>query len=59
MTAPVFVSNDDSIASNDDLPRPESMLAATRFSVPPRPLSGVADTGRISFGAACRLPNQK
>ncbi len=59
MTTPVFVSNVNSIADDNDLPHPETMLATIRSSMLPRPLPGVADSGRILFGAACRLPNQK
>ena len=57
MTVPIFVSNIDSVADNGDLPRPETAFGTG--SVLPRPMPNVNDTGRISFGAACRLPITK
>lgn len=42
-----------------DLPRPDAALTAVEPTALPRPLPAVTDSGRISFGAACRLPLQK
>lgn len=57
MTAPSFVLSIDQVAGNTDLPHPEAAFATV--SALPLPLPAVNDTGRISFGAACRLPLQK
>lgn len=61
MTTPIFVANFNLVAGNDDLPRPETAAAPASAgqhapTVLPRPAPSVNDTGRISFGAACRLP---
>lgn len=49
-------------ASLADLPRPDTDLTSVQPDAGcalPRPLPAVIDSGRISFGAACRLPLQK
>jgi hypothetical protein len=58
MTTIHSVSDQGSITDSADLPRPDTASAAARSALP-RPLLSVTDTGRISFGAACRLPLQK
>ena len=47
-------------ANTDDLPRPDAIAsgAAATTSLK-RPVIDVTDTGRISFGAAMRLPVAK
>ena len=64
MTTPIFVSSVDAIACNDDLPQPQTAFAPVSVgqdagSALSRPAPSVNDTGRISFGAACRLPGTK
>ena len=56
MTAPIFVSDINSNAANDDLPQPDKASTASRATALSQPTPGTRDTGRISFGAACRLP---
>lgn len=58
MTTPVFVSDQDQ--STDAAAVTAVVTVQTTGSAAlPRPLSSVNDTGRISFGAACRIPEQK
>ena len=64
MTTFSFASHQASIADSADLPNPE--MASTSISCElntgiklPRPLPSVIDSGRISFGASCRMPLQK
>jgi hypothetical protein len=59
MTAPTFISNFNSNAANDDLPLPDMAPVSALPSALPQPLPGITDTGRITFGAACRLPTPK
>jgi hypothetical protein len=64
MTTPIFVSANYLAAGNDDLPSPKTTLAPDSAgndapSALPRPLPSINDTGRIIFGAGCRLPIHK
>ena len=48
------------ITDHVDLPRPETTSTSIPFAAAaaialPRPLASVDDTGRISFGASCRI----
>jgi hypothetical protein len=56
MTTFHFASNQVSVA---DLPRPDAASVQSGDCALPRPLPAVTDSGRISFGAAARLPLQK
>jgi len=56
MTTFRFASNQVSVA---DLPRPDAASVQPVGGALPRPLPAVTDSGRISFGASCRIPLQK
>jgi hypothetical protein len=59
MTTFHTVSDQGSLA---DLPRPDAALTSVQPGTGgalPRPLPAITDSGRISFGAAGRLPMQK
>jgi hypothetical protein len=60
MPAPPIVSGQHS-ADIADLPRPDAPTtpASDTPDALPRPVPLVSDTGRIKFGAACRIPLQK
>ena len=60
MTSIQSASDQELITDSVDLPRPETAStlissAAGGATKLPRPLPSVGDTGRISFGASCRI----
>jgi hypothetical protein len=58
MTTIHSVSDQGSITDSADLPRPDTASVQTSSAMP-RPVPSVNDTGRIQFGASCRIPLQK
>jgi hypothetical protein len=63
MTNKTLALPQNSIADSADLPRPDAVFPVsdeTSFGQAlPRPLPDVNDSGRIMFGASCRIPMQK
>jgi hypothetical protein len=60
----VFISKQDLTSQIADLPSsrdasPADFLGAVMINALPLPLPCTTDTGRIKFGAACRIPVQK
>lgn len=64
MTDAITASNQVPVSETDDLPSPgedsfsPSSGPGARITLP-RPIPSISDTGRIKFGAACRIPVQK
>jgi hypothetical protein len=66
MTYSINVTNTLLISTTDDLPQPDAVVAGisagSGVSGLPRParlVPDIADSGRVSFGAAMRLPLSK
>lgn len=62
MTTISSMPDQDLSADTDALPCPDTTAltaSGSGVNMLPRPLPRVTDTGRIKFGAACRLPVQK
>lgn len=58
------ISNNELVADMTGLPSPDTAADATSSDqvatkALPRPMAAINDTGRIKFGAACRIPTQK
>jgi hypothetical protein len=56
------VSNNDLDCDITGLPCPDteaSIEASDQVKALPRPMPAIGDTGRIKFGAACRIPLPK